>query len=345
MKTLSLTKLWNQSLVLQDRELKERDYAWASELGKSMIDRYLAMKAVKPTNPPNDRSRRKFFAGNIWEFIAGLVLWQMGVIQDKQQEVWTEDMPLRVKGKLDYLIGGKPDYNKARSVISALPFQKEITDRFMNVINNFEEEYGTDEIEEMVHELKSCSHFVIEKIEGGGSINGHDLQIDHYLRGLKMERGIIDYISKDDALMAERMIYRNALVDDRMRTDLSFLKGYLDADQRPNPEPLIVFEEKFTKNFNIEYSSYLTLVYGYEQPHEYADSVKGKISSWNRVLARIKSIEKGEVNKPTKKFPDGAPKILTDKNKAAIDEMAANGWDAYKLAKVAQVEETEEELA
>lgn len=339
MKTLSLTKLWNNSLVLQDRELKERDYCWASELGKSMVDRYLAMKAVKPTNPPNERSRRKFFAGNIWEFIAGLVLWQMGVIQDKQQEVWTEDMPLRVKGKLDYLIGGKPDYDKARKVISALPFQKEITDRFMLVINNFEQEYGTEEIEEMVHELKSCSHYVIDKIQEGGNIAGHDLQIDHYLRGLKMERGIIDYISKDDALMAERMVRRSNSVDDKMFDDLYTLKGYLDSDQQPPAEPFILFEEKFTKNFNIEYSSYLTLVYGFEQPMDYADLVKGKIASWNRVLKRLSDINSGVTTKT------GKPIILTDKNKLAIDEMAKDGYDAQSLSKIAVVAEEEEELA
>lgn len=338
MKTLSLTKLWNNSLVLSDRELKERDYCWASELGKSTIDRYLAMKAVKPTNPPNDRSRRKFFAGNIWEFIAGLVLWQMGIIQDKQQEVWTEDMPLRVKGKLDYLVGGKPNYDKARDVIKSLPFQREITDRFMIVINNFEQEYGSEEIEETVHELKSCSHYVIDKIQEGGSIVGHDLQIDHYLRGLKMERGIIDYISKDDALMAERMVRRSKTIDDKMFDDLYNLKGYLDANEQPPKEPLILFEEKFTKNFNIEYSSYLTLVYGFEQPMDYADSVKGKIASWNRTLKRLKDINAGVTTKT------GKPTLLTDKNKLVIEEMARDGYDANALSKIAVVSEEEEEL-
>jgi hypothetical protein len=337
MKQISLTKLWNNSLILEDRELKERDYAWASELGKSKVDRFLAMKAVKPTNPPNDRSRRKFFSGNIWEFIAGLVLWQMGIIINKQEEVWSEDMPLRVKGKLDYLVGGYPDYNKAREVISQLPFQKEITDRFMRVINNFEEEYGHDEIETMVHELKSCSQYVIEKIQGGGCILGHDLQIDHYLRGLKMEKGIIDYISKDDALMAERWIKRNDDTDKKMREDLAELKGYLESNTRPPADPLILFEEKFTKNFNVEYSGYLTLVYGFERPDQYADAVKGKIASWNRVLARLKQIENGEKTKTGKEIK------LTPKNEDAIKSMEAEGYDAYTLAKVAQVE-LEEEL-
>lgn len=336
MKQISLTKLWNNSLILEDRELKPRDYCWASELGKSQVDRYLAMKGTKPTNPPNDRSRRKFFAGNVWEFVAGLVLWQMGIIINKQEEVWTEDMPLRVKGKLDYLVGGFPDYIKARAVISSLPFQPEMIARFMKVIDNFEQEYGNEEIETMVHELKSCSQYVIEKIQNGGSIIGHDLQIDHYLRGLKMERGVIDYVSKNDALMAERWVRVSPETDKRMFEDLATLKGYLDANQQPPPEKLILFEEKFTKNFNIEYSQYLTLVYGWERPDQYSDSVKGKIASWNRVLSRIKQVNAGAETKTGKKV------ALTDKNKIAIEEMSKDGFDAYNLAAVAQVEIEEE---
>ena len=115
---LTFAQIWNDSLITQDRELKARDYCWGSELGKPMIDRYLAMTAHPYSNTPNTRSRRKFFAGNVWEFVSGLILAQLGVMQDKQQEVWTEGV-LRVKGKLDYLLGGKPDYAKARAAISA----------------------------------------------------------------------------------------------------------------------------------------------------------------------------------------------------------------------------------
>lgn len=338
MKQISLTKLWNNSLILHDRELKARDYCWASELGKSMIDRYLAMKGTQPSNTPNDRSRRKFFAGNVWEFIAGLVMWQMGIIINKQEVIVTEDMPLKIVGKLDYLVGGKPDYDKARATISGLPFQKEMITRFMQVIENFQQEYGDEEITPMVHELKSCSQYVIEKVMNGGRILGHDLQLNHYLRGLKMESGIIDYISKDDALMAERVVRTSRETDDAMIKELTILKGYLDASQQPPPEKHILFEEKFIKNFNIEYSNYLTLVYGFDRPDQYAESVKGKIASWNRVLARLKQIQSGETTK------NGKPILLTDKNKAAIDEMSKDGWNAYELCKAVEVDEEEIEL-
>lgn len=333
---ISLTKLWNNSLVLADRELKVRDYSWASELGKSMVDRYLAMNAVKPTNPPNERSRRKFFAGNVWEFIAGLIIHQLGIVITKQEVIECNDMPLKVRGKLDYLIGGVPDYGKARDFVNSLPFEADMLTRFMRVIDNFEAEYGDKEIDLTVHEIKSCSEYVIDKIQAGGAIPGHDLQTGHYLRGLNMNNGIIDYISKNDALMAERVVTITPAINKALHDDLAELKGYLDAKQQPGPAPLIVFESKFQKNFNVEYSAYLELVYNFKTPEDYRNSVQSKIASWNRLLKRLQMINEGKTT------PTGKVILLTESNKKAIDEMEKEGWKAHDLVKVATIAEDDE---
>ncbi len=340
----SLRNLWNDSVALEQRELKERDYCWASELYKPTVDRYLAMKAVKPTNPPNLRSLRKFFAGNVWEFVVGLVLHQLGIIQDAQQEVWVTDAPIAVKGKNDYLAGGIPNYSKARDMIASLPFDREMNARFLKVIDNFEQTLGTSELELMVHEIKSCSEYVIDTISEGGRIIGHDLQTYHYCRGLKMPMGRIDYISKNDSLMAEAVVKNpDANLQQIYESDLHLLKKYLDANEQPPPAPLIVWEGKFKKNFGVEYSNYLELVYGFKEPKDYSDAVKGKIASWNRVLARLKMINDGARAKPSKKNPEGKPMELTDKNKLAIEEMQKEGWNPYDLAAKAKIELDEDE--
>ena len=62
-----------------------------------------------------------------------------------------------------------------------------------------------------------------------------------------MKRGIIDYISRDDALMAERIVECSEAMDKRLYQDLSTLKGYLEANQEPPVAPLITFENKFSK--------------------------------------------------------------------------------------------------
>jgi len=340
-------KIWNESLPMTQREPKERNYLYASELYKPMIDRYLALKGTPPSNVPNEKSFRKFWSGNAWNFIAGLVLHQLGIVQAAEHVVNIEDLPVPVHGRLDYLVGGIPDYDKARKTISSYPFEKEMMERFMTVINNFEQTVGHQEIELMVHEIKSCSEFVINMINEGGHITGHDLQVYHYLKGLNMQRGVISYISKNDSLMGDVIInHPDANLENLYMGDLLLLRGYLDDNTRPEPLSLITFEGKFKKRLDIEYSNYLTLVYGFKEPMEYSDSVKGQVSRWNRVLARLKDIQDGKRGKPTKKEPEGKLVALTDNNKSAIDEMSKDGYNAYELAKEAviieeEIEETE----
>lgn len=342
--TLNFTDIWNASVITEQRPLVARDYCWASELYRPTIDRYLAMKAVAPTNPPNIRSLRKFFAGNTWEFIAGLVLYQLGIIQEKQQEVWVEDAAIRIKGKIDYLIGGVPNYDKARDYISKLPFQKEMNDRFMLTIDKFEQSIGNNELKPLVYEIKSCSEYVIDKLMEGGNILGHDLQIYHYLRGLNMDEGHIVYCSKNDALMAERVIKMpDHSLKHKYEGDLLTLKGYLDANELPPNAPLIVWEGKFQKNFEVEYSNYLSLVYGFKTPEEFRETVVPKVQRWNRVLGRLKDISEGKRGKPTKAEPLGKLMVLTDKNRAAIEEMQNEGHEPKELAKQLRVIEEEDE--
>ena len=62
---------------------------------------------------------------------------------------------------------------------------------------------------------------------------------------------------------------------------------------------LIIFDEskgKFTDNWNIKYSSYLTYLYGFEHESAYQDEFKSKVSSWNRVVGRIKRGDKMTAN-------------------------------------------------
>jgi hypothetical protein len=114
------------------------------------------------------------------------------------------------------------------------------------------------------------------------------------------------------------------------------LREHLDSNTRPEPLSLITFEGKFKKRLDIEYSNYLTFIYGFKEPMEYSDSVKGKVASWNRLLKRLKDINEG------KKTATGKETKLTPKNEIAIAEMASEGWNAQELAAKAKLIEDEE---
>ena len=328
--------IWNGASLRPDRPLVKRDYCWASELNKSMIDRYLTMNAVTPTNPPNARSRRKFLAGNIWEDIQGIITSALGLRTELQQEVWTHGA-LSVKGKIDFMIQGMPDYSIARDKINKMPFSAELNGYLLSVVDKFEQQIGQREFAPMIRECKSCSEYVIDMIQEGGCVIGHKLQLYHYLKGLNIPLGYVDYLSKNDALMEDtRVEYPDVELEDKYNRDLVALKGYLEAGEQPPKEPLIVFEGKFKKNFNVEYSSYLKLIYNFAEPLEYSNAVKSDIGRWNRVLLRIKDVEEGKQTKT------GKPILLTDKNKIVIAEMEQQGLNAFDLAKKAQIEDDDE---
>lgn len=96
---------------------------------------------------------------------------------------------------------------------------------------------------------------------------------------------------------------------DRYRDILEMATHYYRTNTRPEIEPFIQFnhdQARFSDNWNIKYSGYLTMLYGFEAESDYRDAVKSKISSWNRVLGRIKRDEK-----------------MTDKNLGYIEEIKA----------------------
>ena len=80
-------QIWNDSLTPVERNPEPRERIFASELGGAMIDRFLKMKGVAYSTPPNMRSLRKFQAGVYWEWVISLVLKRAGLIISQQDRL------------------------------------------------------------------------------------------------------------------------------------------------------------------------------------------------------------------------------------------------------------------
>lgn len=295
-KTMSWTfsDIWNQSLLKHDeRKLTKRQRIWASELGGAMIDRYLKMNAVAYTNPPNPRSLRKFDAGNLMEWIIGVVLKRAGILIEEQE--WLEyDYPnlLPVTGKLDFLAGGQPSWQNAQMEIDRLEkngFPEFLIRAARDIVNTFVTKYpfGMDTI---VLEIKSCSAFMYENYErsGRGSIN-HVLQLFHYLKAKNLPEGHIVYVSKDDLRLLEISVFNPSPMEELYKKDIEMITQYVKDGVQPEKEKAIVFDEqfmKFSQNWRVGYSNYLTMLYGYENQKEFDDANKPVVARWNRVLGR-----------------------------------------------------------
>lgn len=270
-----------------------RDYCWASELGGAYIDRWLKMKGTPRTNPPNSRSLRKFACGSLIEWVVEMVLRQAGILIDAQEHLtYQYDGLLPVTGKLDFLAGGVPDWDKALAEMSLFP----PTMRYMSagVVENLKATFGDDELRQVVIEVKSVGSqlFGSRYDKPNAKPNPlHQNQIFHYLKSKDMELGLLCYISKDDLKMVEFGIMNPGPAEAAYKHDISMMTGYWSASQRPDPEPFVIFDDvkrRFSLNWKITYSDYLTMLYGYEKPMDYAENSEWatKVKQWNQTFTR-----------------------------------------------------------
>lgn len=322
--TWQISKIWNDSLDQgTEKPLVKRERLWASELGKSDLDIYLKLIAEPVTNPFDARSKRKFEAGNLFEWIVKLILIRCGIYQESQKWVDNREFGLQVTGKIDHLAGGMPRYEEAKKEIESLMLPDMFTKATESILNYFKLNYPNGLPQQGI-EVKSTSSFGIEKVYfTGKGLAGHDLQAFHYAYNTKLPFTLL-YICRDDLRMAEIPI----LPDDKellkkYSAKIKSVTGFFESKIEPQKEPEIVFEpetERFTKNFNVEYSSYLKRNYGYEEPKDYDEKISPIVMSWNRVVERIKS-----------------SKEMTDNNKEKITEMIKFGFDP-KIIKVKTVD-------
>lgn len=339
-----VAKIWNESLEqMKFRELETREHLWASELGKSPVDLFLKLKGTEPSNPPNARSRRKFEAGNIFEWIVSLMLKRAGILQSSQQRCeYQYPGLLKVTGKMDFLAGGKPDLSRFQQELQQL----DLPDMFMRVgtaIVEYLAKQYPDGLAEIPLEIKSTGSFlfeVMERTEQPG--RNHRVQLFHYLKAENRPLGNIVYICRDDLRIMEFTVLNPSSVEDEYKNHIAEISKYIQANERPPLAPLIIFDEeqgKFKKNWQVEYSNYLTLLYGFVAPLMYAEPYEKMATGFNRVLGRKRSIDAGTMLK------SGKPMKFTPDNEAILVDMKKMGFDpdvyVKKLAAEAEPEESE----
>lgn len=317
-----VAEVWNKSMSqVEKRVPKERDYLWATDPGKSIVDTFLSMKATKPSNPPNARSLRKFEAGDVFEWIVKIILMRAGLLKMTQISCeYQYKGLLKMTGRIDYIVGGKPDMNKIQTELEDMDIPDSFKRGALNIVKHIAKHYPNG-LPEMPFEVKSISSFLADGMERKErSMRHHRVQMFHYLKSSRYDTGMIIYVCRDDLRMFEFPV--RLLDKDVEKEYKGFIKEMTSAwkrDEQPTIEDPIVFDEdmgKFSKNFKVEYSQYLNSLYGFKEPRKYSEHVSPKVQRWNRVLARIKKGEK-----------------MTENNKAAIKEMKADGFNYKKVIK------------
>lgn len=312
-----LSEVWNAALVDQvERTVEPRNRIWASELGKSPVDIWLKMKGEQPTNPPNNRSKRKFEAGNVFEWIVKLILLRAGILQSSQKWVsYQYPSLLEVTGKIDFVAGGKPDYVMAKAELSGLM----LPDVFMRagtaIIDSLANKFP-DGLAEMPIEVKSVSSFMFEAMQDNHTaLKIHKLQLYHYLKSLNYKCGQLVYICRDDLRMAEYLVTDDTEPD--YKEAIEIITDYYNRDEQPPLEQPIIWDpdlKRFAKNFNVAYSLYLTKLYGFKTQAEFDDKYTRVTEGFNRVITRIKE-----------------GKAMTKNNEEKLGMMLEMGFDLEEI--------------
>lgn len=315
----TVAPIWNATLESkEERPIEPRGHIWASELGKPNIEIFLKMRGVVPTNPPNARSKRKFEAGNTFEWLLGIILKRAGVYKEGQTRI-EHQYPglLKVTGRIDYIAGGVPDHEHYREKLESL----ELPEFFMRAAKNIVEYLSTNYPEglgDLPLEIKSTSSFMMNGMElTGRALRNHRLQLFCYLKAINYPRGNVVYICRDDMRMLEIAVENPSDVEEEYRKVIEEISGYyarhkdtpiesflikpdsadelkwkwVQLDGLPELEKFIVWDndlKKFSRNWGVEYSSYLTMLYGFENQLAFEEVVMPIVARWNRVLGRVK---------------------------------------------------------
>src|SRR3990167_1921574 len=290
----SFQGVWNQSLEQREvKPLEARERIWASELGGAMVDRYLKMTATPMSNTPNPRSLRKFEAGNLMEWVAGVILKRAGILKASQEWLpYQYPGLLKVTGKYDYTAGGKPDYERGMASLKELsdlglhPIFEKIGS---NIVEYFSKKYP-DGLKEITLEIKSCSSFSYDKYERTKKPGPqHILQSFHYLKAENKEEAHVVYISKDDLRMIEFGVFNPSTVEEDYKKDIEQMTKYLKDKVQPPLERPVSYDEddgRFFANWKMGYSNYLTMLYGYKDQNAFDTNWKPTASKWNRIFKR-----------------------------------------------------------
>lgn len=300
--------LFNEALrSIPEYPLTKREHLWASEISGDYLSRYLTMHAHPPTNPPNDRSRRKFVMGHIVEWMVSLILTTIGILKAKQLrgEVQLPGL-LKVTGKLDFIAGGMIDWEESKAKLKALDhlFSTSIDDAppiilhaIKKILPRMEMMFSRVPLMEVILEVKSIASIVFDIVEKTGKPRPtHTMQNLHYLiANPTIPNGSVLYISKDDAMMAQFNIEKTRQLLKEYKDDVTTMTEYIRASGKnymknlPPKAPEVHFIEgvyRFEKNMHVQWSKYLTMNYGYKDFDAFKLAWQYKLTSWNRAFKR-----------------------------------------------------------
>jgi hypothetical protein len=273
---------WNIKDLLADLmgataelEPEPRAEIWASDLGKPLVDRWLQMKGVPYSNPPDGKSLMTFFLGKQIEVGVEQMLIRGGVGYRSQERLAVQQPGcLPVVGRPDLVVqvsdwetvsaaddhredcpGDHPRTEAQRQALQVL-------------LEGWRRRYPQG-LATTVFEVKSVNSAAFKYHRGQEGLSNayphHRLQLYTYMRGLELTEGHLLYVARDTGWMEEIVVRETEELEEEWIRDVELMTHYYVSDERPPLEPAQVDGKD---NWRVEYSRYKDyLAQAQEVPH------------------------------------------------------------------------------
>ena len=267
---------WNIKDLLADLmgataelEPEPRAEIWASDLGKTHVDRWLQMKGVPYSNPPTGKSLMAFFLGKQIEIGVEQMLIRRGV-GFRSQERLTVQYPdcLPVVGRPDLVV----EVADWQDIIAAVDDRQEDSpgersrtesqqEALRTLLAAWRERYP-EGLPTTVFEVKSLNSYAFKYHRGEEGLSNayphHKLQLYTYMRGLGLTEGHLVYVARDTGWMEEVVVRETEEIEEAWVRDVEIMSHYYLSDECPPLEPARIDGKA---NWRVNYSRYKDYLY------------------------------------------------------------------------------------
>lgn len=260
----------NSMVTLQP---EPRNEIWASDLGKSYIDRYMSMKGVPYSNPSDGFSMQHFFIGIGVEraFLQQVELCMMPTVESKKIRI-EKDGCLPVVGRADLLFEVPnwdeveqriDDYVQKTELASDLQIRKKL--QLREVVQHWRKKFPSG-IPKSVYEIKSINSWALKYNKTDEALlNAYPhylMQLTAYMLGHNLTEGGLIFIAKDAGknygFIREIPVYLSDKLVKMFWQDVEEFSDYFLNNKVPPKEPLVVNGKL---NWRVRYSSYHDKIY------------------------------------------------------------------------------------
>ncbi len=218
----------------------------------------------------------------------------------------------------DAEVDEKSPSERLKAVLYVWYKQETESGKFVGLFDSFRKEKM-----EKIIEIKSVGSFIFEDLLSKDNPRTHHmLQAAVYKLAKDLPTDIV-YVCRDDCRLLQYSIDSiTPQLEKEIKEDLTQITDYHRKNVVPPKEDLLIWDslsKKFKTNWKIQYSPYLSMLYTYigedgkekpiETPDEYFEAFSPLVSSWNRVITRIKE-----------------GKNMTKSNLEKIKEMESKGF-------------------